>query len=503
MSLIGKSISEINKLLMSKEASAVDIAQAHYTYIENSDKSTHAFLCLTKDLALKQAKQVDSLVAAGSMLPPLAGVPLAVKDVLCVSNYPNTCGSKILENFAPIYDATAVKLLFEAGAVCIGKTNCDEFAMGSSNENSAYAKVANPWNLDYVPGGSSGGSAAACAAGYATIALGTDTGGSVRQPASLCGIVGMKPTYGLVSRFGLIALASSLDHVGPFTRGVEDAIRTLAVMAKHDPHDSTSIPEKSRGEENNLFSLLNDLPKIKNLKGLKIGVIKELTGEGNEPGVEAAINKAIETLTSLGAKIDTVSMPKVKYALPVYYILNPAEASSNLARYDGVKYGIRDKDAQDLLSMYLSTRQTGFGAEPKRRIMLGTYVLSSGYYDAYYKKAQRVRRLLTEEFNDVFKSHDLVICPTSPTTAFKFGERTDDPLKMYMADIASIPADLAGLPAISVPCGFENSMPIGLQFMGAPLNDRRVLEAAYAFEKATDFAKKHCPLLQQAELAKA
>jgi aspartyl-tRNA(Asn)/glutamyl-tRNA(Gln) amidotransferase subunit A len=502
MTLLGKSTSEIQKLLKNKEASAVDITQAHFDYIEKSDNQTHAFLCLTKDLAFKQAENIDSLIADGKPLPPLAGVPLAVKDVFAVSSYPTTCGSKILEDFCPIYDATAVKLLFEAGAICVGKTNCDEFAMGSSNENSAYAKVSNPWNLEYVPGGSSGGSAAAVAAGYATIALGTDTGGSVRQPASLCGIVGMKPTYGLTSRFGLFALASSLDHVAPFTRTVEDAVRTLAVMAKHDPLDSTSVPEKARTTDSDMVSLLEELVRTTDLKGVKIGVIKELTGEGNEKGVESAINKAIETLISLGASVDIVSIPKVKYALPVYYILCPAEASSNLARYDGVKYGIRDEKAQDLLGMYLSTRQMGIGAEPKRRIMLGTYVLSSGYFDAYYKKAQRVRRLLAEEFESVFIKYDLVICPTSPTTAFKMGDRTDDPLKMYMADIASIPANLAGLPAISVPCGFDNNLPIGLQFMGAPLNDRKVLKAAYAFEKATDFAKKQCPMLEKAVLAK-
>ncbi len=503
MTLLGKSISETQKLLTSKTASAVDLAQAHFDYIEKFDKSTNAFLCLTKDLAMKKAKDIDSLIAAGNSPPPLAGVPLAVKDVLSVSNYPTTCGSKILENFSPIYNATAVQLLLDAGALCIGKTNCDEFAMGSSNENSAYGKVTNPWNLDYVPGGSSGGSAAAVTAGYSTIALGTDTGGSVRQPASLCGIVGMKPTYGFVSRFGLFALASSLDHVSPFARTVEDIIRTLVVIAKHDPKDSTCIPQSSRNEQNNMVSLLNDLPKITDLKGLKIGVIEELTGDGFDQSVQSAIGKAIETLKALGAKIDTVSIPKVKYALPVYYILNPAEASSNLARYDGVKYGIRDDSCADLLSMYLSTRQKGFGPEPKRRIMLGTYVLSSGYYDAYYKKAQKVRRLLTEDFNKIFQTYDLVLCPTSPTTAFKFGDRVDDPMKMYMADIASIPANLAGLPAISIPCGFDsNNMPIGLQLMGAALADRKVLEAAYAFEKATEYTK-HCPMLKQAESVKA
>ena len=503
MTLLGKSISETQKLLTSKEASAVEVMQAHFDHIEKFDKSTNSFLCLTKELAKSQAKHIDSLIASGQKLPSLAGVTLSIKDVLSVRDYPTTCGSKILENFSPIYNATAADLLFEAGAICLGKTNCDEFAMGSSNESSAYGKVANPWNFDYVPGGSSGGSAAAVTAGFCTIALGTDTGGSVRQPASLCGIVGMKPTYGFVSRFGLFALASSLDHVSPFARTVEDTIRTLAVMGQYDPKDSTCLPQSSRTEKNNLVSLLNDLPKITNLKGLKIGVIEELTGEGNEKSVQSAIAKAIETLTGLGAKVDTVSLPKVKYALPTYYILNPAEASSNLARYDGVKYGIRDESCDDLLSMYLSTRKKGFGPEPKRRIMLGTYVLSSGYYEAYYKKAQKVRRLLTEDFNKIFQSYDLVLCPTSPTTAFKFGERTDDPIKMYLADVASIPANLAGLPAISIPCGFDNNnMPIGLQLMGAPLNDRKVLEAAYAFEKATDFIKQ-CPMLRQSASVKA
>ena len=372
MTLLGKSISEIRKLLQSKQASAVEIAQSHLAYIKKSDQLTKAFLCLTEDLGMQQAKHIDNLLASNKPLPPLAGVPLAIKDVLCVTSYPTTCGSKMLENFSPIYDATSAKLLFEAGAVCVGKTNCDEFAMGSSTENSAYAKTANPWNLDCVPGGSSGGSAAAVAAGFATISLGTDTGGSVRQPAALCGVVGMKPTYGLVSRFGLIALASGLDHVGPFTRTVEDTIRTLAVIAKHDANDSTSLPNSARPQSNDLDQLLNQLEQLTDLKGIKIGIIEELSGEGNEPAVQSAIKKAIETLTELGAKIDTVSIPQVKQALPIYYILNPAEASSNLARYDGVKYGLRDKSADNLLDMYLSSRQLGLGAEPKRRIVLGT-----------------------------------------------------------------------------------------------------------------------------------
>jgi aspartyl-tRNA(Asn)/glutamyl-tRNA(Gln) amidotransferase subunit A len=486
-------------LLKSKQATATEIAQAHFAHIKKEDKSIHSFLCLTEDLAMKQAKAVDDLIAQGKPLPPLAGVPTAIKDVLAVASYPTTCGSKILEDFSPVYNATSTELLFQAGAICLGKTNCDEFAMGSSNENSAYAKVANPWNTDYIPGGSSGGSAAAVAAGFAPLALGTDTGGSVRQPASLCGIVGMKPTYGLVSRFGLFALASSLDHVGQFARTVEDAIRCLAVLAKHDVKDSTSVPDSLRGTNSNFDQLINDLPKLSNLKDMKIGLIEELCGEGNSPGVKSAIDRAAEVFRSLGAKVSIVSIPKVKYALPVYYILNPAEASSNLARYDGVKYGIRDKTATDLLNMYLSTRQSGFGPEPKRRIILGTYVLSSGYYDAYYKKAQQVRRLLIDEFNRVFESYDLVICPTSPTTAFKLGERTDDPLAMYMADIASIPGDLAGLPGVSIPCGFgENDLPVGLQLMGPQLSDVNVLKAAYIFEKATDYIKKAPAMLTQA-----
>jgi aspartyl-tRNA(Asn)/glutamyl-tRNA(Gln) amidotransferase subunit A len=495
MTLIGKSISEIHGLLKSKQATAMEITQAHFAHIKKEDKSIRAFLCLTEDLAYKQAKAVDDMVVAGKPLPPLAGVPAAIKDVLCVASYPTTCGSKILENFSPVYNATAAELLFQAGAVCLGKTNCDEFAMGSSNENSAYAKVSNPWNTEYIPGGSSGGSAAAVAAGFAPIALGTDTGGSVRQPASLCGIVGMKPTYGLVSRLGLIALASSLDHVGQFARSVEDAIRILAVLAKHDANDSTSIPSSLRGANNNLDQLISELPQLTNLKDKKIGIIEELYGGANSPGVQSAIDNAVDVFRNLGAKVSKVSISKVKYALPVYYILNPAEASSNLARYDGVKYGIRDKSAADLYNMYLSTRQSGFGPEPKRRIILGTYVLSSGYYDAYYKKAQQVRRLLIDEFNRVFESYDLVISPTSPTTAFKLGERTDDPLHMYMADIASIPGDLAGLPGISIPCGFgENDLPVGLQLMGPQLSDVNVLKAAYIFDKATDYTKK-CPAM--------
>jgi len=498
MTLIGKSISEIHKLLTGKQASAAEITQAHFAHIKKEDKSIHAFLCLTEDLAFKQAKSIDDLIAAGKPLPPLAGVPAAIKDVLCVASYPTTCGSKILEGFSPVYDATAARLLFEAGAVCLGKTNCDEFAMGSSNENSAYAKTTNPWNTEYIPGGSSGGSAAAVAAGFATISLGTDTGGSVRQPASLCGIVGMKPTYGLVSRLGLIALASSLDHVGQFARTVEDVIRTLAVVAKHDVHDSTSLPDSLR-QSHDLDQLINQLPQLANLKDLKIGIIEELSGEGNDPGVQSAMSEAIDVFANLGAKISKVSLPKVKYALPVYYILNPAEASSNLARFDGVKYGIRDKSATDLLNMYLSTRQAGFGPEPKRRIILGTYVLSSGYYDAYYKKAQQVRRLLIDEFNKVFESYDLIICPTSPTTAFKLGERTADPLHMYMADIASIPGNLAGLPGVSIPCGLgENNLPVGLQLLGPQLTDTNVLKAAYLFEKATDYTKKRPAMLMEA-----
>jgi aspartyl-tRNA(Asn)/glutamyl-tRNA(Gln) amidotransferase subunit A len=500
MSLVGKSIGEIRKLLEDKEASAKEIFEAHYHHIDQHDARIGAFITTTRELALKQANSIDELVRKGEKLPALAGVPVALKDNLCVAGYPTTCASKILASFHAIAESTAVRQLFAAGAVCLGKANMDEFAMGSSTENSSVKVTHNPWNPEYVPGGTSGGSSAAVSAGFSTVALGSDTGGSVRQPASLCGVVGMKPTYGLVSRFGLVAYASSLDQIGPLARSVEDAARTLAVIAGHDPKDSTSLADWKAGGANDFDKLLSELPRCENVKGWRIGIIKELTGEGYEPEVEKAIENAAKAFEQLGATVDKVSIPRAKEALSVYYIICTAEASSNLARYDGVKYGLRDTSQPDVISMNSFTREEGFGPEVKRRIMLGTYVLSSGYYDAYYKKAQQVRRLLCEDFEKIFKDYDFVICPTSPTVAFKIGDKTADPLTMYLQDVASIPVNLAGLPAISIPAGSgRNDLPIGLQMIGPPLGDAKLLRAAYAFEKATPFHTKRPELLSLAQ----
>lgn len=500
MNLIGKSVGEIRQLLANKQASATEIVEAHYGHIEEHDKQIGAFITTTRDLALKQAQRIDDLVKKGEPLPALAGVPVALKDNLCVNGIPTTCASDILKGFVPNFESTAVRRLFDAGAICMGKANLDEFAMGSSTENSAIKPTHNPWNTDYVPGGSSGGSCAAVTAGFTTIALGSDTGGSIRQPASLCGVVGMKPTYGVVSRYGLVAFASSLDQIGPLARSVEDTARTLAVIAGHDPFDSTSLKDWKADGQNDLDALISQLSTIDNAKGLRIGIIEELTGDGNEPEVRDAITNAASVFEKLGAKVDKVSIPRSKNALPVYYIICTAEASSNLARYDGVKYGLRDSSQKDVISMYTATRHEGFGAEVKRRIMLGTYVLSSGYYDAYYKKAQQVRRLLCEDFEKIFKNYDLVISPTSPTVAFKIGDKTADPLSMYLSDVASIPVNLAGLPAISIPAGSgKNNLPIGLQLIGPPLADAKLLRAAYAFEQSTQYHTKRPELLTSAQ----
>lgn len=497
--LVGASVSEIRSLLKNKSVSAEEFVAAHFEHIASFEPSIHAFNCLTSDLAFTQAQRIDQMIKDGDDLPVLAGVPVAIKDNMCVSNYPTTCGSKMLEDFIPPFQSTAVQKLFEAGAICLGKTNLDEFAMGSSTENSAFGPSRNPWNTDYVPGGSSGGSAAAVGAGFTTVALGSDTGGSVRQPASCCGIVGIKPTYGLVSRFGLIAFASSLDQIGTLARNVEDAALTLAAVACHDWRDSTSLIDPKDEGKNDIFGFLANLNDNCDLKNVKIGMIEELSGDGNDTEVKQAIEAAANTLISLGALVDKVSIPRAKDALPVYYIIATAEASSNLARYDGVKYGYSKKQSDNLLSLYTHTRQEGFGTEVKRRIMLGTYVLSSGYYDAYYKKAQQVRRLLVDQFAEIFEKYDFVICPTSPTAAFKIGDKTDDPLKMYLSDVASIPVNLAGLPGISVPCGFsKEDMPIGLQIIGPPLSDARLLKTAYAFEHATQFHLKSPPVLARA-----
>ena len=451
--LVGRSTSELRKLLKDKSVSSLEILRAHQEHIEHLDKDIQAFLCLTPELAEQQAKSVDAMIARGDELPALAGIPVALKDNMCVPGYRTTCGSQILKDFVPPHQSTAVTRLFEAGAICIGKTNMDEFAMGSSTENSSFKPTYNPWDKNHVPGGSSGGSAAAVSAGFSVIALGSDTGGSIRQPASLCGVVGMKPTYGTVSRFGLVAYASSLDQIGPLARSVEDAAITLSVIAGHDKRDSTSLSKYSFGEINYAKGLRESSAE-ELVAGLKIGIIKELNGDGIDDDVKNTVRETAEIFTKLGAKVEEVSIPTAKHALPVYYIIATAEASANLSRYDGVRYGFRDEDAEDIVSMYMSTRSQGFGSEVKRRIMLGTYALSTGFYDAYYKKAQQVRRLMKEDFNKVFSNYDLVICPTSPTVAFKVGEKTADPLTMYLTDIATIPANLAGLPGISLPAGF-------------------------------------------------
>jgi aspartyl-tRNA(Asn)/glutamyl-tRNA(Gln) amidotransferase subunit A len=456
--------------------SAVALAEAFYAKINSEDGDVHAYLTLSRERALAQAERVDGMAKRGEPLPPLAGVPVAIKDVLLTRGVRSTAGSKILQHFFPPYDATAVARLEAAGAVILGKTNCDEFAMGSSNENSAYGPVRNPRDKERVPGGSSGGSAAAVAAGTAVAALGSDTGGSIRQPAAFCGVVGLMPTYGRVSRYGLIAFASSLDHIGPLTRTVEDAACVLSVIAGRDPMDSTSadvpIPD-----------YVADLQKP--VRGLKLGVPKEYFGEGLDDEVRAAVEAGIERLSRAGCEIVRVSLPHTEYAIPTYYVVATAEASSNLARYDGARYGFRARDGNSLSEMYRRSRDQGFGAEVKRRIMLGTYALSAGYYDAYYLKAQKVRTLLTRDFDEAFQRVDAVVAPTTPTPAFKLGEKADDPLAMYLADIYTVTGDLAGVPGISVPCGATASgLPIGLQVFGRHFDESTVLRVARAVEAA-------------------
>lgn len=494
--LVGRSISELKRLLADKSVSAKEVLAAHVKHVQAHDSDIKAFTCLTEERAQKQAARVDELIAKGETLPPLAGIPVAIKDNICVADYPTTCSSRILENFIAPYEATVAQKLDQAGALFIGKTNMDEFAMGSSTENSAFKKTANPWDLSRVPGGSSGGSTAAVASGMAVVALGSDTGGSIRQPAAFCGVSGMKPTYGMVSRFGLVAFASSLDQIGPLARSVEDTAIALSVIAGHDKKDSTSIPEPFKHQGPRFEAALSSDPE-KLMKGLRVGVITELVGEGIEPEIVSSIRAAAAIFEKLGAKVTDVSLPNSKFALPVYYLIATAEASANLARYDGVKYGLRETDgaAKDsILEMYKSTRSKGFGAEVKRRIMLGTYALSSGYYDAYYKKAQQVRRLIKNDFDSVFQNCDVLISPTSPTVAFKIGEKTDDPLSMYLSDIATIPANLAGLPGISIPAGLgKDKLPIGLQILGQVLSDEVVLKVAHAFQQSTDFHNRQFP----------
>ena len=460
-----------------KEASAAQVVDAHLGRIQALDEEVNAFLTLTPELARATAETVDAKVAAGEQLGPLAGVPLALKDILCVYGVRTTAGSKILENYRPPYDATVVHKLRTADIPIVGKANLDEFAMGSSTENSAYGPSHNPWDVARVPGGSSGGSAAAVAAGFAPLGIGTDTGGSIRQPASLCGVVGVKPTYGLVSRYGLLAFASSLDQVGPFARTVEDAALLLQAIAGHDPMDATSIPEA-------VPSYLDAIGE--GVSGLRIGVVKDwIEGEGVQPGVASSVSEAVEALSGLGAEIGEISLPSFRYALSAYYLIAPAECSSNLARYDGVRWGLRARDAKDVIDMNVKSRTAGFGDEVKRRIMLGTYALSAGYYDAYYGKAQQVRTLVIRDFEKAYERFDLLLGPTSPTTAFKIGEKADDPLAMYLNDVFTIPSNLAGAAAISMPCGLaDDGLPVGLQLLGPPQSEALLFKAAYAYEQA-------------------
>lgn len=468
------SIGDIRNSIESGERKASAIAEASFEKIKARDPQIHAYLSTSRERALEQASRIDDLAAKGKPLPVLAGVPVGIKDVLTIEGLQATAGSKILEGYRAPYTATAVQKLEAAGAVVLGKLNCDEFAMGSSNENSAYGPVHNPHALDRVPGGSSGGSAAAVAAGMAVATLGTDTGGSIRQPASFCGVVGILPTYGRVSRYGLIAFASSLDRVGPFTANVRDAATVLGVIAGHDPQDATSSPLP-------ITDYTAELDK--GVAGLRLGVPSEYFAEGLDPEVRAAVERSIDQLRAVGASIKPISLPHTRYAVPTYYVVATAEASANLARFDGVRYGFRAKDAGTLSAMYRRSRDLGFGAEVKRRIMLGTYVLSAGYYDAYYKKAQQVRRLLAEDFLKAFTEVDAILTPTAPTPAFKLGEKVDDPVSMYLADIYTVTASLAGICGLSVPCGKSSEgLPIGLQILGKYFDEAMILRVAQTVE---------------------
>jgi aspartyl-tRNA(Asn)/glutamyl-tRNA(Gln) amidotransferase subunit A len=458
--------------IAAKQITASALVEQFYGKINAEDPDIHAYLTLCEDRALKQAQHIDDLASKGDPLPPLAGVPVGIKDMMVTKGVRTTAGSKVLGNFIPPYDCTAVARLEAAGAIILGKMNCDEFAMGSSNENSAYGPVRNPRDKSRVPGGSSGGSAAAVAAGTVVATLGSDTGGSIRQPASFCGVVGLMPTYGRVSRYGLIAFASSLDHIGPLTKTVKDAAILLRVIAGRDPLDSTSADVPVPDYEADL---------MQSVAGLKIGVPKEYFGEGLDPEVREAVEAGISRLRAAGCEIIPISLPHTAYAIPTYYVIATAEASANLARFDGVRYGYRAKGVRTLTEMYRKSRDEAFGTEVKRRIMLGTYALSSGYYDAYYLKAQRVRTLLTRDFEQAFQKVDAIVTPTAPTPAFKLGEKSDDPLSMYLADIYTVTADLAGIPGISVPCGHTASgLPIGLQVLGKHFDESTVLRVAAA-----------------------
>jgi len=471
------------------DLSVEELVETYLERIRRTDEVVRAYLTVTADLARAQARRWDARIRRGEELPPLVGFPVALKDNLCTRGVRTTCGSRILENFVPPYDATAVRRLVEAGAVVLGKTNLDEFAMGSSTEHSAFFPTRNPWNPEYVPGGSSGGSAAAVAVRSALGALGSDTGGSIRLPAALCGVVGLKPTYGRVSRYGLVAYASSLDQIGPIARDVRDCALLLQAISGKDPMDSTSVEVPVPDYASSLR------PEV---RGLRIGLPREAFGEGVHPAVQEAVLGAVRVLEREGAEVEEVRLPTLEYALPAYYLIACAEVSSNLARYDGVAYGYRSPRAGDLYTLYARTRAEGFGPEAKRRIMLGTFALSAGYYEGFYRKAQQVRTLVRRDFERCFERVDLLATPVCPTPGFRMGERLEDPLQMYLVDIYTLPVNLAGLPAISIPCGFWEGLPLGLQLIGRPFDEGTVLRAAYTYEQATGGSPKAPPLVEGA-----
>ncbi|MDO8494819.1 MAG: Asp-tRNA(Asn)/Glu-tRNA(Gln) amidotransferase subunit GatA [Deltaproteobacteria bacterium] len=484
-------IVELSEQLAQKKISSVEATKNYFARIEKINPKLNAYIHLCQETALQQAKESDARRAKNKTLGKLDGIPIALKDIFVTEGIRTTCGSKILENYLPPYDGTTSKQLKEAGSVLLGKLNMDEFAMGSSNENSYYGPVKNPWDLTKIPGGSSGGSAAAIAADLCVATLGTDTGGSIRQPAALCGIVGLKPTYGRVTRYGIIAFASSLDQAGPMTKTVTDSALMLNAIAGFDKHDSTSLNLPTTDFTSKLG---------KSIKGMKIGMPKEYFIEGTDPEIIASVKAAAKKMEELGARVEEISLPHTQYAIPCYYVIAPAEASANLARYDGVRFGHRAEKPEDLLDLYERSRTEGFGPEVTMRIIIGTFVLSSGYYDAYYIKAQKVRTLIRNDFETAFKKFDFILTPTTPTPAFGIGEKSDDPLKMYLSDIFTVTANLAGLPAISLPCGFsKNGLPLGLQLIGKNLDEETLLQAAFAYEQATEWHKEIASVLRTSQ----
>jgi aspartyl-tRNA(Asn)/glutamyl-tRNA(Gln) amidotransferase subunit A len=475
---------EAHKLLIKREISARELLDSVLSRIDNVEADVHSYVLLMRESAIAEADRVDRQIAAGEPIQALTGIPLALKDILCTKGIRTTCCSRILENFIPPYNATVVERLHAVKAITIGKTNMDEFAMGSSTENSAFGPSCNPWDISRVPGGTSGGTAAAIGADEALIGIGTDTGGSIRQPAAYCGIVGLKPTYGLVSRYGLIAFGSSLDQIGPITKDVRDAALLMNAIAGPDSHDSTCLPD-----------LVPDFTKKlgEDIKGMRVGVPREFFSQEGvevEKGIAEVVRTAITVLEKLGAEVEECSLPNIRFSLPTYYIIAPAEASSNLARYDGVEFGYRTPISKDTVGMFIDTRDYGFGPEVKRRIMLGTYALSTGYYDAFYLKAGQVRTLIKKDFETAFKKYDVLVSPTAPSTAFRLGAKVDDPIQMYLNDICTIPANMAGIPAISVPCGYHQELPVGLQLMAAHSDETRLIQVAYAYEQAANWKRK-------------